>query len=40
MHIRSDPSVEDTSRLDAPLDIWNKDECASVHLSVGTFVVR
>ena len=39
-HIRSDPSVGDTGRLDAALDIWSKDECASVHLSVGTCMVR
>ena len=32
MHIRSDPSVGDTSRLGDPLDIWSKDECISVHL--------
>ena len=31
MHIWSDPSVGDTGKLGEPLDIWSKDEFASVH---------
>ena len=39
-HIWSDPSVGDTGKSDAPLDIWSKDECASVHLLMGTYLFR